>query len=47
MNGQEAKLHTELDRKILELFQKLSPQKKAECLQHMETTHGNTQKAGR
>ena len=47
MNEQEAKLHTELDRKILELFRKLSPEKKTECLRYMEQTYIHKKQAGK
>jgi hypothetical protein len=48
MNDQnEAKLHAELDAKILELFRKLSPKKKTECLRHMEQTYIHKEQAGK
>lgn len=47
MNEQEAKLHTELDAKILALLRDLSPAGKQNALRHIEETYTHKASAGK
>ena len=47
MNEQEAKLHTELDRKILALLRDLSHAGKQNALRHIEETYIHKASAGK